>query len=406
MRTGAKLVGLFGLFGTGNAGNDGSLELMLVFLRRVAPEEQLLCICGNPAVIEEAFGLDAIPIYQKPREAAEGRITMLLQKALGRTTLWLYAIRHLRKLKVLIIPGTGVLDDFAVNPLGWPHDVLSWWLLARLMGVKVILASIGAGPIHHPVSRWLMKSAARAAHYRSYRDTVSKSFMDSIGFDTQNDPIYPDIAFRLPAPLSARPQTQGDAPLRIGLGVMTYQGWRNDSVDGAGIYALYLEKITDFALWLLKRGHVVRVLMGEVSDRRAVDDLILAVRQRHPDLAEDALLFEPATTLHDVMRQMTDVDLVVATRYHNVVCALKLDKPTISIGYADKNDALLTEMGLADFCQQIEQLDVERLKAQTTRMVAELPAFKRRIVAVRTQFEDRLREQEEVIRSLIDDPSR
>ena len=68
------------------------------------------------------------------------------------------------------------------------------------MGVKIIFASIGAGPIQHPLSRWFMKSAARAAHYRSYRDTVSKAFMESIGFDARNDPIYPDIAFALSAP--------------------------------------------------------------------------------------------------------------------------------------------------------------------------------------------------------------
>jgi polysaccharide pyruvyl transferase WcaK-like protein len=102
------------------------------------------------------------------------------------------------------------------------------------------------------------------------------------------------------------------------------------------------------------------------------------------------------------MRQMAGVDIVVATRYHNVICALKLDKPTISIGYADKNDALLAEMGLADFCQSIERLDVDLLKAQTNRMLSELPSFKQKIAETRQQFEDQLREQEKVIKSLID----
>ena len=43
------------------------------------------------------------------------------------------------------------------------------------------------------------------------------------------------------------------------------------------------------------------------------------------------------------MRAMAPVGTVVATRYHNVICALKLGKPTISIGYAAKNDALMAE---------------------------------------------------------------
>jgi polysaccharide pyruvyl transferase WcaK-like protein len=84
------------------------------------------------------------------------------------------------------------------------------------MGVKVIFASVGAGPIRHPVNRWLLKSAARAAHYRSYRDIVSKRFMQTIGFDVRHDPIYPDIAFRLPAPETTRPRAGDGSPARLG----------------------------------------------------------------------------------------------------------------------------------------------------------------------------------------------
>ena len=403
MATEPKRIGLFGMFGTGNIGNDGSLESMVRFLRRVAPEERLLCICGNPAAVEMAFGLEAVPIYHRPRRLSDGRAAAFLQRAAGRAMLWIHAVRHLRRLKVLIVPGMGVLDDFSVSPLGlgWPHDILSWFLLGRLMGVKVLLVSIGAGPIRHPVSRWLMKAAARAAHYRSYRDTISKAFMESIGSDARNDPIYPDIAFRLPAPPSTRVQDDGRQPLTIGVGVMAYCGWRNDANRGAQIYTAYLEKMTSFVVWLLDRGHLVRVLMGDQADRRAVDDLVRAVRWRRPELAEDAIRFAPAQTLHDVMQQMADTDLVVATRYHNVVCALRIGKPTISIGYSVKNDALLAAIGLADCCQSIERLDVALLETQTLRLISERPALEARIRRAGARFESRLREQEELLASLI-----
>ena len=48
--------------------------------------------------------------------------------------------------------------------------------------------------------------------------------------------------------------------------------------------------------------------------------------------------------MYDVIRQIALTDIVVATRYHHVVCALKLSRLTIFIGYADKNDALLADM--------------------------------------------------------------
>src|SRR3712207_8323203 len=35
-----------------------------------------------------------------------------------------------------------------------------------------------------------------------------------------------------------------------------------------------------------------------------------------------------------------------------------------SLGYARKNDVLLADMGLDAFCQHVEELDLDRLKAQ------------------------------------------
>ena len=58
--------------------------------------------------------------------------------------------------------------------------------------------------------------------------------------------------------------------------------------------------------------------------------------------------------------------MIVATRYHNIVCALRLGKPLVSLGYAEKNDVLMTEMGVGRFCQHIERLDLDLLIEQFT----------------------------------------
>jgi polysaccharide pyruvyl transferase WcaK-like protein len=92
---------------------------------------------------------------------------------------------------------------------------------------------------------------------------------------------------------------------------------------------------------------------------------------------------------------------VVATRYHNVVCALRMGKPTVSIGYSRKNDALLAEMGLSDFCQHVEHFDLDLLQAQTARLISDRAVYERRIRDARTRFEIRLSEQEDLLASLI-----
>ena len=42
------------------------------------------------------------------------------------------------------------------------------------------------------------------------------------------------------------------------------------------------------------------------------------------------------------MQQIAEVEVVVASRFHNVLLALLLGKPVVSIAYNQKNDALMT----------------------------------------------------------------
>jgi polysaccharide pyruvyl transferase WcaK-like protein len=180
---------------------------------------------------------------------------------------------------------------------------------------------------------------------------------------------------------------------------MTYQGWRNDSSRGAAIYATYLEKITKFVLWLLDRGHPVRILTGEITDRQAVADLARKVAAARPHLPQDRFLAEPISSLHSLMREIAKTDIVVATRFHNVVCALKLCKPTVSIGYGQKNGALMAEMGVGRFCQHIERLDLDLLIDQFKQLISDRRSYEQSIRDANLVYRERLEHQDSVLES-------
>jgi polysaccharide pyruvyl transferase WcaK-like protein len=97
------------------------------------------------------------------------------------------------------------------------------------------------------------------------------------------------------------------------------------------------------------------------------------------------------------MRQIAETDVVVATRFHNVVCALKLGRPTVSIGYAKKNDVLLAETGLGEFCQSIETLDVDRLIRQFQALLSDRDRYERIVRETNLAREKHLRHQEEIL---------
>lgn len=358
--TAAPSIALYGQFGAGNFGNDGSLEAMLLALKRLRPGAQLSCICANPEAIESQFGVTGLPLGNAHVHKARHRGFFSKLRKLGtKLTDAAFALRAVRTIDLLLFPGTGILDDFGEQPQGMPLNIFTWCLAARMMGTKIAFVSIGAGPIDNPISRWLMKSAARLAHYRSYRDVMSKDFLSGIGVDTSADKIYPDLAFGLPSP----PQEMRPAGGRlvVAVGVMNYFGWYGFAKSGVAIHAQYIDKLAAFVEYLLDRGCAVRLIAGETSDAPIAENLLQRVRSSRPALPDGDLIAPPSSSLHDVMRQMVDTDVVVTTRYHNVVCALKLGKPTISLAYSKKNDALLIAAGLADYCRNVETFQVDDL---------------------------------------------
>lgn len=391
-------IALFGLFGCGNLGNDGSLEAMIAQLRRQMPEAELTCICHDPEFVRATFGIETIPINWSHRLATvQSRPLRRMLKASGRLVDLGYSFARMRGFDAMVIPGTGILDDFGERPWGMPLDIFRWCLAARLSGTRLAMVSIGAGPIGRPFSRRLMKAAARLAHYRSYRDAISRNFMHGIGLDVGADPIYPDIAFRLAAPAESPRPAAKTGKLQIGIGAMSYYGWYGFEEKGRAIHAAYMGRLADFALRMLDRGHDLRLVTGEESDNSAVHEVAERLRAARPDLDPARVVAEPAHSLHDVMRQIGETDVMVATRFHNVVCALKMGRPCISLGYARKNDVLMAEMGLGDFCQHVERFDVDTLVGQFDRLMDEREEHARRIRATVAGFEERLGQQETML---------
>jgi polysaccharide pyruvyl transferase WcaK-like protein len=359
-------VGLFGLLGAGNTGNDASLETVLAYLGEAHPEAVVDALCGGPERVRANYGIDATPMfwYQKYEHRTSG-LTAGVLKALGKGIDLARTVSWVRRHDVVIVPGAGPLEaTLPMRAWGFPLALFAVASSGKIFGTKVALVSVGADAISKPLMRWLSNSTARAASYRSYRDVYSRDAMRQRGIDTSGDEVYPDLVFGVPTP----PYDAGD-PQIVGLGVMAYYGGTDDRPRAAEVHSAYVEKMTRFARWLVDTGHKVRLFGGDGKFDVAVAEEILAdLRSYRPDLDQSWVTVEPVSSYQELLRGMAPVGSVVATRYHNVMGALKLCKPTISLGYSSKFVSLMGDMGLADFSQFAHSLDVDRLIAQFTEL--------------------------------------
>ena len=87
------------------------------------------------------------------------------------------------------------------------------------------------------------------------------------------------------------------------------------------------------------------------------------IKQGEPGWQEK-LMVEKITNVNELFDQIAQTDIMIASRFHNVLCSLMLELPVISLGYHEKNVNLMAEMGLENYCQNIETFTVERLVEQ------------------------------------------
>lgn len=368
----------FGHFGSANPGNEGTLLAILDRLRRIRPEAEFQCVCSDPQAVAAREGIAAVPITRRTRRIwnrelpLPQRVPLVAAGLVAELREYARALHTLRGAEMLIVPGTGLITD-AYGLARWgPYNLLKWTLVAKLRGARVLFVSIGAGPVDGRPGRALVRAALALADYRSYRDEASRDCLAALGVDVGADPVYPDLVFGLPGELLPADSRAGidastgtaarTAPV-VGLGLMVYAERYSTRHPRPETHAAYLEALADLAAWLLGRGYRIRLLLGD-SDTIVIDQFRAVLAARTGDPQPGTVIEQPIGSVGDILSAIAACDAVIATRFHNVLMAMLLNKPVIAISFHHKCSSLMRQMRLSEYVQDIHALDADGLIEQ------------------------------------------
>lgn len=369
--TTARRVGFFGRLGSGNLGNDASFEAALAYVLSEHPDATLDAMCSGPQRIAMRYGLPATDLHwlNAPLPRMWRPVALALTALRVATGLWMDAWRTaswVRRHDAIIVPGMGMFEATQVTrPWQEPYSIFLLAAFGRLFGTKVAMVGVGASLIPERSSRWLLTRASRWVTYLSYRDEYSRQAMLEMGVKREHDPVFPDLVFALPAPKSA------GVAASIGVGVMAYWGTSADGRRGRVFHDRYLEGMKHFVHWLMETGHNVRLLIGDDDDEPAAREIVADAELHWKGPGAAPVDFQPVSSTDELMSRLASVEAVVAARFHNVLVALACARPTLAIAYGRKHYALMASMGVEEFCQNIRELDIERLKEQFTALRAD-----------------------------------
>lgn len=388
-------VAIFGLFGTGNFGNEATLQAVVGNVHRVRPDSEIVCICPNPDAAASMHEVTAVPMAENGiRSWSPRRAPARLLRKLGIVTVsepysWLKGLVLLRGTEMLIVPGTGLFTD-AYGSSGL-YMLLKWILIAKANRSRVLILSVGGAPLDSAIGRRLARLALSLADTRSYRDGATKQYLSGVGFETNRDSVYPDLAFSLPEASLPQRQSPAGRPQTVGLGVIEAPG-RLAAADTASQTQLaYLETVAAFAAWLVGRGYRVRMLVGDRADLGTHEAFTRLLREYAPG-AEEHVLDDPPSSVDDLLSQIATTDLVVATRFHGVLLSLLCGKPAISISFHHKCDALMSAMGMAEYCLDLDALSpealIEAFEGLEGSAAALAPRIRDRVLAFRAALDE------------------
>src|SRR2546426_2420354 len=369
----------YGRFGQGNLGNESTLQAVLHHTRRYFPEGELLCICADPEDTSSRHHVEATPNRYlrtddlKPRPTSGSRLVRWLRRAalkIPRELLeWVAAFKTLKGKDMLIVPGTGFLTDALSSPLGWPYDIFRWSLIAKLCRCKVLYVGVGAGPIYRPLSRWFIRSALALADFRSYRDNSTREYLRGIGFSRPGDRVCPDLAFSLPPAALPNGSVQKNRGPVVGIGLMNSPARLSTDKPNPAIHRAYLAKLAIFARWLLAHDYDVRLLIGDfVYDAAVMKEFSALLKHEMSSDSEGRIFDVPARSVDELLSHIAATELGVATRFHNALLALILDKPVISLSFHHKSVSLMNGMGLSEYSRDIGNMDVDWLIQQVGKL--------------------------------------
>jgi polysaccharide pyruvyl transferase WcaK-like protein len=394
-------ISLFGNFGTTNHGNEATLLAIISRLRLLFPACELCCICSYPENVTATHGIAAVPHTARSvriwdRQLPLGkRVRMAFPGLTAEAREYIRAWKTLEGTDMFIVPGTGLITD-ALGLAGWgPYGLFKWSIMARLRGCRMMFVSVGAGPVRSARGRFLVKSALSLAEYRSYRDAPSKEVLQSLGLRTRDDRIYPDLVFGLSPHMRPTLADREGRPV-VGLGLMEYAGKYSVANPTRDTYDRYLESLAVFVRWLLDHDYDVKLLLGD-AHTLAVEDLRAMLRKQLAPNTGERVTYRPINSVEELLSQLSATDLVVATAFHNVLLSLLLTKPVIAISFHHKCSSLMSEMGLSEYCHDINQMNPDTLVEQFQTLARNADDVKQKIVQRVETSERGLDEQYELL---------
>ncbi len=311
----------------------------------------------------------------------------------------LRSYRLLRSMDMLVVAGGGQLDEEWGGSWAHPYALMKWAVLARAAGSSVIFLSVGGCRAELRLTKVFLRIALSLACYRSYRDEGSRQLALAIT-PSADGPVVPDLAFSLPVTRQPLIADSNSAELRVGVSPIAFARPGMWPTEDPAQYERYMNELASFVDALLRREISVILFSSCSPDDQLFDDLRARIDPSLETAARTRLSFGNVTSVQDLLVLLQSLDFVVASRLHGLVLSFLAGKPCVALSYDRKVDALMTDVGLKDYCLDIRSFTGENAFTTFLNLQANGPQVASKLRATCCHYDQLLQSQYRLVTKL------
>lgn len=378
-----------------NLGDDAIMHATLAGLRNAFPGAQIIAAANHPQSWQKFADLEVAGsfvtwAYRLQDSRWHGRRWLIPLMLLGLPVMAVaYRLLHLRIMtgseeqrRLLMAYYTADLVLSCGGGNFYAHKRLSPFLLLALLalafptwlGKRTIMLPQSVGPIEGGPQRWLARYVFNRVDLLLLREERSVKFVRDVLHVRSPLRQLPDLAFSLVCGADPEPD-QAHEPLRIGITVIDRAAQQADFARQQQYESSLVELCAQLAA-----DHVIELTIFcqvygptlDQDDRRAARRLHAALLERNIAVT----LRADFTDAREAIATYAKLDLMIGSRMHAGIFALLCGVPTLLIAYQPKALGMMTALGLAPYCLDIDMVSPGALVDSANSLLRERTAIR------------------------------
>jgi polysaccharide pyruvyl transferase WcaK-like protein len=397
-------IGLLGMYASANLGDTAIQRAVMKAVTERRQNIEFIGLCTDPLDAARTFGIRARHLSGSGPMidlAAGAPAQIESAESLGSANRWPTPIqrgvsawridRQMQELDMLLVSGSGQIDDFWGGPWEQPFRLLSWCAAARRQKKPVVVFGVGVDQLLTRLGTRFCKWALASAQLRVLRDGGSLDAVRAMGMLGATE-VCPDPAFHLTA---KEPYTKQvlEAPFAV-ISPIAKQAWPE---AGADVYEAYLVALAAAADELQRQATLVRFVCSQTRMDPPVVDRVKQLMQTDSSKTQ----FRPVETVDAYIDEVRCARVVVGSRLHALILAFVAGTPVVAISYARKVERQLQDMQLAEFVLDLRTVKAPELLATLNRALSSEARLRNHIRSMTTDFHRQLDVQFDRLAALV-----